>query len=202
MNTTGDISTIINDIQQGKPVIIVDDEDREFEGDLTIAAQKANKYNLNFMQKHGRGLMCIPCMQSRLNELKIPMMVENQTDKYKTPFTFSVDSSSAETGVSIDDRLKVIDTFINYNSKPDELISPGHLFPLRARDGLLKERQGHTEASVELVKLAGLEPISVIIEIMNDDGSMTKGQQLTDFAKNYFLSIVSVKEIYNAVYDL
>lgn len=201
MDLIKDISTVIKDIQQGKPVIIVDDADREFEGDLTIAAQKANKYNLNFMQKHGRGLMCIPCMQSRLDQLKIPMMIENQTDKYETPFTFSVDSSSAETGVSIDDRLKVVDTFIDYNSKPEELVSPGHLFPLRARQGLLKERQGHTEASVELVKFAGLEPISIIIEIMNDDGSMTKGQQLIDFAKTYFLSIISVKEIYNAVYN-
>jgi 3,4-dihydroxy-2-butanone 4-phosphate synthase len=193
---------IINDIKNGKPIIVVDDYDREFEGDIVLSAEMANVSNLVFAMRHAKGLMCLPCLQDRCDRLDIPMMRTNNQDKFGTPFTVSIDAvEGATTGMSVNDRLKTISIFLNENSKPNELAQPGHMFPLRARPGLLKERRGHTEASVELMIASDLKPVAVIIEIMNDDGTMTKGVQLENFAKIYDLTIISVEEIYESIYN-
>ncbi len=201
MDNNQNIINILNDIHLGKPFVLVDDDDRECEGDLVLAAEKANKFNLTFMLRHGKGLMCIPCFEDTLEKLDIQMMYTNKLDKFGTPFTVSVDSIYGTTGMSIEDRLKTISVFLNPQSTPSELCQPGHMFPLRARKNLLKERRGHTEASLELVKLAKLKPASIIIEIMNEDGTMAKGQQLIDYAKIYNLNIISIKEIYSYIYE-
>jgi 3,4-dihydroxy 2-butanone 4-phosphate synthase/GTP cyclohydrolase II len=192
---------ILNDVKDGKPLIIVDDQDREAEGDLVIAAQCANPYNLAFMLKHGRGLMCIPCLGKTLDDLNIPMMPTNKLDKFSTPFTVSVDSVLGTSGISVLDRLKTINVFLNPNSTPNDLSQPGHMFPLRAKAGLLKARRGHTESSLEVVIAAGVSPVSVIIEIMNDDGTVAKGQQLIDYSKIYNLNILSVQDLYSQLYE-
>lgn len=192
---------ILTDIRNGKPVIVVDDYDREFEGDVVISAEKATAENLIFAMKHARGLMCLPVLQHTCDRLHIPMMHSNQNDKYGTPFTVSIDAvEGTTTGMSVSDRLKTISVLLDDTSVPTELAQPGHLFPLRAKPGLLTERRGHTEASIELMLAAGLKPIAVIVEIMNDDGTMTKGEQLSQYAKVYNLNIISVEEIYDAVY--
>ena len=196
------IEKVIDDVRNGRPVIVVDDYDREFEGDIVLAAEKANEYNLIFSMRHAKGLMCLPCLQERCDRLEIPMMETNNNDKFGTPFTVSIDATEGTTtGMSVYDRLKTISVFVDENSKPNQLAQPGHLFPLRARPGLLKERRGHTEGSVELCLLSGMKPVSVIIEIMNEDGTMTKGEQLEKFAKIYNLNIISIEEIYDAVYN-
>jgi len=192
---------ILNDIRIGKPVVLVDDTDREAEGDLVIAAQCANSYNLAFMLKHGRGLMCIPCLGKTLDALNIPMMPTNKLDKFSTPFTVSVDSVLGTSGISVLDRLKTIHVFLNPDSTPADLSQPGHMFPLRAKPGLLKERRGHTESSLELVIAAGFSPVSVIIEIMNEDGTVAKGQQLIDYSKIYNLNLLSVQGLYSQLYE-
>jgi len=192
----------IQDIKRGKPVIIIDDSDREDEGDLVLAAEMADEFNLVFCLNHGGGLMCLPCMKERLDRLNIPMMPSNDLDPLQTPFSVSIDAvEGTTTGMSVQDRLKTIQVLLDENSKPSQLHYPGHLFPLRAKNNLLLERRGHTESSVELVKLAGFKPVSVIIEIMNKDGTMTKGEQITKFAKTYDLTVVTIDEIYDAVYN-
>lgn len=196
------INIAIEDIKKGKPVIIIDDSHREDEGDLVLAAEMANEYNLAFCLNHGGGLMCLPCMKEKLDKLQIPMMPSNDLDPLQTPFAVSVDAvEGTTTGMSVQDRLKTISVLLNEESKPSQLHYPGHLFPLRARENLLLERRGHTESSVELVKLAGFKPVSVIIEIMNKDGTMMKGEQITKFAKTYDLTVVTIDEIHNAVYN-
>ena len=192
---------ILDDVKKGKPVIIVDDSDREDEGDLVLAAEMVDQYNLAFCMKHARGLMCVPCMKDRLDRLEIPMAPTNNLDPLGTPFSVAVDATEGTTtGMSVFDRLKTISVLLDESSKPSELYYPGHLFPLRAREGLLKERRGHTESSVELVKLAGFKPVAVIIEIMNDDGTMAKKEDLIKFAKTYDLKIVTIDEIFEASY--
>lgn len=201
MTTESKFQQILSDIRIGKPVIVVDDYDREFEGDIVLSAEKANVENLIFAMKHAKGLMCLPVLQETCDRLQIPMMPSNQNDKYGTPFTVSIDAvEGTTTGMSVYDRLKTISVLLDDTSKPTELAQPGHLFPLRAKPGLLKDRRGHTEASLELVLAAGLKPIAVIIEIMNDDGTMTKGEQLERYSKVYNLNIISVEEIYESVY--
>lgn len=196
------VDQVIQDIKNGKPVIVVDDYDREFEGDIMLAAEMANKHNLIFSMRHAKGLMCLPCLQERCDRLDIPMMRTNNNDKFGTPFTVSIDAiEDTTTGMSVFDRLKTISVFLDESSSPKQLAQPGHLFPLRARPGLLKERRGHTEGSIELCLLSGLKPVAVIIEIMNEDGTMVKGEQLEDFSKIYNLSIISIEEIHNAVYN-
>ena len=196
----GKVYSALEDIRKGIPIIVVDDYDRENEGDLVIAGEKANVHNLAFCMRYARGLMCLPCSGKILDRLKVPMMVENPTDKLNTPFTVSVDAITTTTGMSVHDRLKTIAIFLDEKSKPEHLQKPGHLFPLRARVNLLKDRRGHTESSVELMKLAGLKEIGVIAELINDDGTMTKGDEIEAFARNHNLKIISVAEIYNAVY--
>lgn len=196
------IQQAITDIQNGIPVVLVDDFDREFEGDIVIAAEKANKWNLNFAMKHGRGLMCLPCLQDRLDRFEIPMSPTNKNDKYGTPFTVSIDAvKDTTTGMSVYDRLKTIETLLkDENCDPKDFSYPGHLFPLCAKPNLLKTRRGHTEGSIELMKMANMKSVAVIVEIMSDDGTMTKGEKLEDFAKTYNLTLISIDEIYNYVY--
>lgn len=190
------IKGILRDVKRGKPIIIVDSLDRENEGDLMIAAKSATVENIAFMLYNGRGIMCLPCDGNILDDLKIPLMVENNTDRFCTPFTISVDAKdNVHTGVSAKDRLQTISIFLNPDSKPEELVRPGHLFPLRAHKDWLAGRKGHTEASVVLAVSAGLPPIAVISEIMNKDGSMARLPELQKLAKRHKLKIVSIEEI-------
>jgi 3,4-dihydroxy 2-butanone 4-phosphate synthase/GTP cyclohydrolase II len=196
------LNVILNDVKNGRPVIIIDDSNREDEADIVIAAEAVTKYNLIFAMRHAKGLMCIPCTQVKLDQFNIKMMNSNNLDTLGTPFATSIDATKdTSTGMSVYDRLKTIQTFVNDECKPSDLAQPGHLFPLCGKPNLLKDRRGHTESSLELVKLAGFKPISVIIEIMNDDGTMTKGEQIFEFAKIYNLNIITVDEIFNAVYN-
>lgn len=188
-------------LAEGKPIIVVDDFDRENEGDLVISGQMADKENLVFAMRHARGLMCLPTTHEVLERLEIPIMVEKTNDPLETPFTVSIDAITTTTGMSVDDRLRTIKVLLDPESTPGDLKKPGHLFPLRARRGLLLERRGHTEASVELMKLIGHKPVAVIIEIMNDDGTMTKGKQLTKYAKKHKLLMVAIQDIHEAVYN-
>jgi 3,4-dihydroxy 2-butanone 4-phosphate synthase/GTP cyclohydrolase II len=193
--------SIIEDINGGKPIIIVDSYDRENEGDLMIAAEKATIENLAFMAKWARGVMCLPCMQERLDRLEIPMMHNNKLDKLATPFANSIDASSdISTGVSVSDRLVTINRFVSEASIPGDFAQPGHLFPLRGKPNLLKDRQGHTESSIELCLAANLKPIAIIIEVMNDDGSMARLPHLEDLARRFSLNIISIDEIVEARY--
>lgn len=195
------IDNVVRSIKNGIPVIIVDDYDRENEGDLVISATQATKHNLLFCMNRGRGLMCIPCMQPTLDRLQIPMMNRNNKDKFGTPFTVSVDAVEGTTsGMSVYDRLKTVQVMSNPNSTPDQLAQPGHLFPLRANPDLLLGRRGHTESSIELMRLSKEPEISVIVEIMDHSGLMTRGDALMDFAKVYNLEVISVEEIYEQVY--
>jgi 3,4-dihydroxy 2-butanone 4-phosphate synthase/GTP cyclohydrolase II len=192
---------VIDDIQKGKPVIVVDDYDREFEGDIVLSAEKATAENLIFCMRHAKGLMCIPMLQETCDRLEIPMMNSNHNDTFETPFTVSIDGiEGCTTGMSVYDRLKTISIVVDDNSSPGELAQPGHMFPLRAKPGLLEERRGHTEASVQLMQAANLKPLAIIVEIMNEVGTMIKGDDLHQFAKIYNLNIISVQEIYDAVY--
>jgi 3,4-dihydroxy 2-butanone 4-phosphate synthase len=196
------LQNALDELKEGKPIVLVDEHDRENEGDIVIAGEKANVDNLVFTMNKARGLMCIPCDGEILDKLEIPLMVKENTDKNETPFTVSVDASSEETttGMSVQDRISTISVFTNPESKPSDLNRPGHLFPLRPQDGLLKDRRGHTEGSIELMKLAGLQPVSIICEIMNDDGTMAKGGEVNKFATENGLTLISIEELYEAVY--
>jgi 3,4-dihydroxy 2-butanone 4-phosphate synthase/GTP cyclohydrolase II len=197
MNTSEcNIKNVLGDIKSGKPIIIVDSYDRENEGDLMLAAEMASAETLAFMAKWGRGIMCLPCMADRLERLSIPMMQSNKLDKFVTPFANSIDASEGiSTGVSVNDRMVTIKKFISEQSVPGDFAQPGHLFPLRARPGLLKERQGHTESSVELCLMAQVKPVAIIIEVMNDDGSMARLPQLEELARRFQLNMISIDEI-------
>lgn len=196
------VKQAVEDILNGKPIVMVDDYDREFEGDIVLAAEKATEENLLFAMRHARGLMCIPCNQEKLDQFEIPMMNCNSMDKYGTPFATSIDAvEGATTGMSVGDRLATINTFCSDESKPSALAQPGHLFPLRARPGLLSERRGHTEGCVEILRLAGMKEVGVIIEIMDEYGKMIKGDTLRQFAKIYNLTFVSIEELHDEVYS-
>ena len=201
-NINKKLQSALNDIRYGKPIILVDEYDRENEGDIVIAAEKCSRENLIFTMNNARGLMCIPCDGEILDRLKIPPMVKSNTDSHQTPFTVSIDArDETTTGMSVDDRLKTISVILDPDSNPKELTRPGHLFPLRPRDNLLQDRRGHTEGSVELMYLAGLKPVAMICEIMNDDGSMAKGSSLIKFASKHDLNIISIEEVYEASYN-
>ncbi|MFC1943132.1 bifunctional 3,4-dihydroxy-2-butanone-4-phosphate synthase/GTP cyclohydrolase II [Chloroflexota bacterium] len=190
------IAEAIEDIRTGKFVIIVDDEDRENEGDLTIAAEKVTPEAINFMAKNGRGLICMPITGQRLDELQIPMMVNDNTSNFGTAFTVSVEAKhGVSTGISAADRAKTVRTIIDPNTKPEDLVRPGHMFPLRAKEGGVLVRAGQTEAIVDLAKLAGLYPAGVICEIMNEDGSMARLPQLEAIAEKFGISIVTVADL-------
>lgn len=198
-----DFEAALSDIKNGIPVIVVDSIKRENEGDIVIAAEKANKDNIVFGMFYARGLMCIPCLKELTDRLEIPMMVPKTNDPLETPFTVSIDGITTGTGMSVDDRLKTISILLDDNSKPEHVRKPGHLFPLRARNKLLLERQGHTEAAIELMHLTGHKPIAVIQELINPDGSMSRlGGQLEKFATKHKLHIISIEEIYQRVYKV
>ncbi|MBI4181271.1 MAG: bifunctional 3,4-dihydroxy-2-butanone-4-phosphate synthase/GTP cyclohydrolase II [Chloroflexi bacterium] len=190
------IAEAIKDIKVGKFVIIVDDEDRENEGDLVLAAEKITPEAINFMALHARGLICMPVTGQRLDELKIPLMVTDNTSKHSTAFTVSVEARHrVSTGISAADRAETVKVIINPATKPEDLVQPGHMFPLRAREGGVLVRAGHTEAIVDLAKLAGLYPAGVICEIMNEDGTMARLPQLMVMAKKFGFKVVSVADL-------
>jgi len=194
--TFGKIDQAIKDLQRGKFIVVVDDENRENEGDLVLAAEKATPSKLNYMIRWAGGFMCVPIIKHRLDELQIPLMVKDNDDKFNTPFTVSVDAKkNTTTGVSVNDRLETIKALINKSSKPEDLARPGHMFPLRAAENGVLERQGHTEAAVDLCKLANLYSAAVICEIMNEDGSMAKLDDLEKFALKHELEIYTIKEL-------
>ena len=186
----------IADIRAGKFLIIVDDEGRENEGDLAIAAEKVTPQSINFMAKYGRGLICIAMTGDRLDELNIPMMVQDNTSKFSSPFTVSVEAKhKVTTGISAHDRAATVKALIDPATKPEDISRPGHTFPLRARDGGVLVRAGHTEAVVDLVKAAGLYPAGVICEILNEDGTMARVPQLEVMAAEHGIKMVSVAQI-------
>lgn len=190
------VKLALDHIKDGVPIIIVDDFDRENEGDLMIAADKATVENIAFMCRYGRGIMCLPVSGELLDKLEIPMMVQNSTDPLNTPFTVSVDAKAGvTTGVSAGDRLATIKAMLSPLSRPEDLTRPGHLFPLRARDRLLLERRGHTEVSVVLTKILDMTPLAVISEIMNFDGSMSRLGDLDILATRHNLQMVSIEDI-------
>ena len=190
------IREAIEDIKEGKFVIIVDDEDRENEGDLAIAAEKVTAEAINFMTKYGRGLICMPTIGQRLDELKIPMMVSENTSKFSTAFTVSVEAKrGVTTGISAADRARTVRTIVDPNTKPEDLARPGHMFPLRAREGGVLVRAGQTEAIVDLCKLADLYPAGVICEIMNEDGTMARLPQLEVMGQKFSIKIISVADL-------
>ena len=190
------IKTVLEDIRNGKPIIVVDSYDRENEGDLMIAAEKATPETLAFIAKEARGIMCIPTPKVMLDRLGIPMSPSNNNDKFSTPFTVSIDARDGiTTGVSVEDRMVTIGLVLDENTQPEQLAYPGHLFPLRPRPGLLKDRQGHTEASVQLAMMAGMKPVAIICEIMNDNGSMARIPDLIPYAKMWSLNMISIDEV-------
>ena len=187
------IPEAIKDYKAGKMLIVVDDEDRENEGDLVLAAEKTTPAKINFMAKYGRGLICLPLLSERLNELEIPDMVNSNTSSFHTAFSVSIDvKKGATTGISAYDRAKTILAAIDKKTKPLDLARPGHIFPLRYRDGGVLKRAGQTEASVDLAKLAGLYPAGVICEIMKEDGTMARLPDLVKFSKKYRIKIITV----------
>ncbi len=190
------IEEALEDIREGKMVILLDDEDRENEGDLTIAAEKVTPEAINFMAKYGRGLICLSLTPERVEELKLPMMADMNTSRFGTAFTVSIEArKGVTTGISAADRATTIRTAIDPESRPEDLARPGHVFPLRAQPGGVLKRAGQTEGSVDLARLAGLYPAGVICEIMNDDGTMARVPQLAEFARRHGLKMVTIKDL-------
>jgi 3,4-dihydroxy 2-butanone 4-phosphate synthase/GTP cyclohydrolase II len=190
------VEEAIEEFRNGRFVIIIDDEDRENEGDLTIPAQFATPEAINFMARYGRGLICVPMTAERLEQLHVPMMVSHNDSQFGTPFSVSVEArSGVTTGISAADRARTTQVLIDPKARPNDLVMPGHVFPLRARDGGVLVRAGQTEATVDLCKMAGLYPAGVLCEIMNEDGTMSRLPQLKRFAKRHNLKIISVTQL-------
>jgi 3,4-dihydroxy 2-butanone 4-phosphate synthase/GTP cyclohydrolase II len=191
------IEEAIEDIRQGKVIIVVDDEDRENEGDFLAAAEKVTPEMINFMATHGRGLICAPLTESRCKELDLHAMVRNNTDHMETAFTVSVDlkGHGVSTGISASDRAKTIQALIDPKTKPYDLARPGHIFPLIAKQGGVLRRTGHTEAAIDFARLAGFKSAGVIVEIMNEDGTMARLPQLAEVARKFNLKLVSIEDL-------
>ena len=191
------IHEAIDDIRNGKVIIVVDDENRENEGDFLAAADKVTPEMINFMATHGRGLICTPLTESRCKEIELNMMVRNNTDPLETAFTVSVDlrGGGVTTGISASDRATTVKALVNPDTKPFDLARPGHIFPLVAREGGVLRRTGHTEAAIDFARLAGLKPAGVIVEIMNEDGTMARLPQLMEVAKKLDVKIVSIEDL-------
>ncbi|GEP97890.1 bifunctional 3,4-dihydroxy-2-butanone-4-phosphate synthase/GTP cyclohydrolase II [Chitinophaga cymbidii] len=191
------IESAIEDIRQGKLVIVVDDEDRENEGDFITAARNVTPEIINFMSTYGRGLICAPLSEDRCDELGLEMMVRDNTALHQTPFTVSVDllGHGCTTGISAHDRAKTVQALIDPETRPEELGKPGHIFPLKAKSGGVLRRTGHTEATIDLARLAGFEPAGVLVEIMNEDGSMARLPQLREIAQKFNLKLISIKDL-------
>jgi len=193
------IPEAVEAIRNGQLIIVVDDEDRENEGDFIAAAEKVTPEMVNFMTLYGRGLVCAPITEERCDELELEMMVGKNTSSHETPFTVSVDllGYDCTTGISASDRAKTLNALANPDIKPEEFGRPGHIFPLRARSRGVLRRAGHTEAAVDLARMAGLTPAGVLIEIMNDDGSMSRLPELMKLAERFDLKIISIKDLIN-----
>ena len=191
------IESAIEDIRNGKIVIVVDDEDRENEGDFIIASHHVTPAVINFMSKHGRGLICAALLEDRCTELGLDLMVNNNTALHETAFTVSVDllGHGCTSGISAHDRAKTVKALIDPDTRPEELGRPGHIFPLRAKRGGVLRRAGHTEAAIDLARLAGLEPAGVLVEIMNDDGTMARLPELKEIAKKFDFKLISIKDL-------
>ncbi len=190
------VEEALEDIRHGKMVILVDDEDRENEGDLTMAAEKVSPEAINFMARYGRGLICLSLSEERLNELHLPMMVSENTSRFQTAFTVSIDArKGVTTGISAADRATTILTAINESTTVEDLVSPGHIFPLRAQKGGVLVRTGQTEGSVDLARLAGMKSAGVICEIMNEDGTMARMPDLEVFSRNHGLKIITIADL-------
>lgn len=190
------IEEALEEIKKGNFVVVVDDEDRENEGDLVIAAEKIAPEAINFMAKYGRGLICLPLTEERLKELKISDMISNNQETMRTAFTVSIDAKEGiTTGISAYDRALTIKKTIDKNTRPEDIVSPGHIFPLRAKPGGVLVRAGHTEAVMDLARLAGLYPAGVICEIMNDDGTMARVPQLLEFTEKFNLKIITIESL-------
>ncbi|MFC1871459.1 bifunctional 3,4-dihydroxy-2-butanone-4-phosphate synthase/GTP cyclohydrolase II [Chloroflexota bacterium] len=198
------IAEVIEDVKKGKLIIIVDDEDRENEGDLAIAAEKVTPDVINFMIRYGRGLVCLPTTGQRLDELQLPLMVDKNTCQFGTAFTVSVDAKhGTTTGISAADRAATVRVLINKETRPEDLARPGHIFPLRAKEGGVLVRAGQTEAIVDLARLSGLEPAGVICEVLNEDGTMARLPQLEALAEEHGIKIISVASLieYRVYYE-
>ena len=199
------IQEAIDDIRKGKVIIVVDDEDRENEGDFVAAAEMVTPQMINFMATHGRGLICTPLTEKRCKALELNMMVNNNTDPMETAFTVSVDlrGNGVTTGISASDRAKTVKALIDHGTKPFELARPGHIFPLVAKEGGVLRRTGHTEAAIDFARLAGLQPAGLIVEIMNEDGTMARLPELYKVAKKFDLKIVSIEDLvaYRMLHD-
>lgn len=191
------IEEAIADIKKGKVIIVIDDENRENEGDFIAAAETITPEIVNFMATHGRGLICTPLTEKRCDELQLNMMVNTNTDPMQTAFTISVDlnGNGVTTGISASDRAKTIEALVDKKTKPHELSRPGHIFPLRAKEGGVLRRTGHTEAAIDFARLAGFQPAGVIVEIMNEDGSMARTEELLGIAQKFDLKIVSIEAL-------
>jgi len=204
-NPFNTIEEAIEDIRDGKIIIVVDDEDRENEGDFVTAAQKITPEIVNFMATHGRGLICATLTEERCNELKLDLMVVKNTSNHETSFTVSVDllGNGCTTGISASDRAKTLKALADKKTRPEDLGRPGHIFPLKAKDSGVLRRAGHTEATTDLTRLAGLEPVGVLVEIMNEDGTMARLPQLIKIAKRFDLKLITIKDLiaYRIKYD-
>ncbi|MFT5993533.1 MAG: 3,4-dihydroxy 2-butanone 4-phosphate synthase/GTP cyclohydrolase II, partial [Bradymonadia bacterium] len=196
MMPPSNVQNAIDAIRRGDMVIMVDDEDRENEGDLVMAAELVTPEAVNFMAKFGRGLICVTLTEARLQELQIPLMVTNNSAQFETAFTVSVEArDGVTTGISAADRARTIQVTVDDNAKPEDLVRPGHVFPLRARPGGVLERTGQTEGSVDIARLAGLKPAAVICEILNDDGTMARMADLEAFGEEHSLPVVSIADL-------
>jgi len=189
------VEEAIVEIKNGRMIVVVDDEDRENEGDLLMAAQMATPESINFMATFGKGMICAPLTREKAGILGLPLMVENNTESMRTAFTVTIDHKSTTTGISAFERAKTVNEIANKESKKDDFVKPGHIFPLVAREGGVLARSGHTEAAVDMARLAGLDPSGVICEIMNDDGSMARVPELMEFVKRHNLKIITVESL-------
>lgn len=191
------IEEALEDIRNGKVIVVVDDENRENEGDFIAAAEMATPEMINFMAKHGRGLICVPLTEKRCEELELTMMVENNTVLHHTQFTVSVDliGQGCTTGISVHDRAKTIKALVNRETRVHDLGRPGHIFPLKAKNGGVLRRTGHTEAAIDFARLAGLEPAGILVEILNEDGTMARLPHLVEVAKKFDLKLVSIEDL-------
>ncbi len=190
------IPEAVEEVKDGRVLIVIDDENRENEGDFMVAAERVTSETINFMARYGRGLICLPTTRQRLEELEIPIMVDGKTSVEDTPFTVSVDAVKGVTsGISAPDRAKTARLFVNPDTMPEDFERPGHLFPLRARDGGVLERDGHTEATIDLLRLAGLYPAGVLCEVLDEDGSMARLPRLIEIADEHHLKIATIKNL-------
>src|SRR5712692_2297562 len=194
--TVDSIESVIADLQKGRMVVVVDDAERENEGDLIMSAECVSAEAINFMAKHGRGLICVPMISERLRQLGVEQMVRQNREAFKTDFQVSVDAATGvTTGISAADRARTIKVMADPTAVPEDLVQPGHVFPLRAREGGVLQRAGHTEAAVDLARLAGLAPAGVICEIANADGTMSRLPELLEFSRSHELPIISIAEL-------